>query len=127
MFTYCYRMVNVISYVLAQCFSTFLSMRNPFDQQKLLRNPFANQKKFAEPLKFEGLSSLLSSGIRCFKAFLHKLAYGIGIMSTENVEKKKVEMLKQRFFSNLAEPFDDPRGTLGLLGTPVEKHCSGPK
>ena len=48
--------------ILDQCFSTFFStrnpfdqqklLRNPFDQQKLLRNPFATQKKFAEPLKF---------------------------------------------------------------------------
>jgi hypothetical protein len=29
---------------LEQCFSTFFSTRNPFDQQKLLRNPFAAQK-----------------------------------------------------------------------------------
>jgi hypothetical protein len=39
-------------------------------------------------------------------------------------------MLKRRFFSNsavfsnLAEPLDDPHGTLGFRGTPVEKHCT---
>ncbi len=27
-------------------------------------------------------------------------------------------------FSNLAEPLDDPCGTLGFRGTPVEKHCT---
>jgi hypothetical protein len=27
-------------------------------------------------------------------------------------------------FSNLEEPLDEPCGTLGFRGTPVEKHCS---
>jgi hypothetical protein len=41
---------------------------------------------------------------------------------SENVKK----MNKYRnvgFFSNLEEPLDEPCGTLGFRGTPVEKHC----
>jgi len=38
-----------------------------------------------------------------------------------NKEWLNAEML---VFSNLAEPLDDPCGTLGFRGTPVEKHCS---
>ena len=59
------------------------------------------------------------------KAFLYKLGNGIVKMTqipSENVKK----MNKYRnvgIFSNLEEPLDEPCGTLGFRGTPVEKHC----
>jgi hypothetical protein len=42
---------------------------------------------------------------------------------SENVKKMNIYR-NVGFFSNLEEPLDNPCGTLGFRGTPVEKHWS---
>ena len=71
------------------------------------------------------MGSLLFTGVHCLKVFIHTLGNAIIIITqipSKHIEKKWI--LKHWFFSNLAEPLDNPCGTLGFLGTPVEKHWS---